>query len=221
MTLATGLNQVRAIIGTHPEAGSKGLFQTTELTQWINFTQRFVVKGLIASGSTAALGPLVKRQNHTIAASMSPAYFDKQDSAGRIVSISKDITFSERIPIVGVAQFLDSTSVMSSADNVSFVACEMGERVQVKPSPPSALTVVEIYVDNPTDMTDSTDVYTINDDLTDWVNILSAWMACEARGITERVASLKDLALTYSAMFRGQWGIDPPMPEALRVEVAK
>ena len=207
-TLVTGQSRVFSLIGVNPDKSEPGQYGRTEVTVAINTAQRFIVKSAIP----ASLGALARRTVHVVAGS-TPTNFTKHENGnGRTLLLAIGTAMTDEIPILAPERWLAKSKVeqYSSSNLQSYYAMEMGAAIYIRPHFAAQTAVTEFYVDDPTDMEDSTDVYSLPDDWFEWVNMNAAAILLMAGDRPEKLASLTNLMTGWSAAFRAQWGINPP-----------
>jgi len=211
-TLSDGQARVYNILGTNEAKSAGGQYGATQVTAQLNTAQRFVVKAAIP----AALGTLVKRSTHTASAAAPYTVTKQNNGEGRTIALMVGTGLTDAIPIVSAEEWANGRKCeeYTSSDLQSYVAMEMGSTFYIRPDFTVSTVVTEFYVDDPTDMSASTDCFSLPDDWFEWVCLLAAMMLCINSRDWEKLHEIQAMAQGWSTAFKAQWGMNPPTFQA-------
>lgn len=207
-TLLDGQRRVFAYIGVNPDKQAEGQYGREEVTVAINTAQRFVVKAAIPK----SLGALVRRTVHSVPAD-NPTRFTKSGAGnGRTLFVALGTGMTDNIPLLAYDQWMEKARVQqfSQTDLKSYWAMEAGAQIYVRPAFTTQTAVTEFFVDDPRDMVNGADLYSLPDDWFEWVNMNAAALLLMAGNDPNKMVSLTNLMTGWSAQFRAQWGMNPP-----------
>ena len=210
-TLNDGLTQVRSFLGTHVDSGSKGLYDDPTITYALNLIQRCIAK----SFPEELLATLITQSTHPFTTTaMIPSCFEKSSAGnGRVLNLGLGIDFADEIPIKSRSEWMrwGKLNSIPGSTRSSYVACEIGTRVYIRPYVFTANTdVVEVYVADTTNMTVSSSKFSIPDHLFDVCCLTAAWFLANQRRDVDLAATLKSLLDGTSAMLSHQWNVAIP-----------
>ena len=220
-TLDKGLARVRMLLGTYvDDTTNVGLYDDSTIMAALNVVQRFIAK----SFPEEALADLVVVADHTFTGTSSIGAFHFTKAAGgngRVLNLGKESAFDHEIPIKSRSEWMrwgedNYIPALANATNCeTWLACEIGTEIYVRPGMPADSTIVEVYIADTVDFDPAVTPYSdqkfsIPDHLFDICCIEAAWMLATMRHNTDMAADLKGMIDGFSALFTKQWGVEMP-----------